>query len=98
MVEDVIFAPSQHGSGVGIAIDGKGRAGPTFTSISVPEKYAIVFRCEHGRFVVQGESERCQHLWQHLKGGETVQVTYREIYLVGANTRELIGFDFIDAR
>lgn len=97
-IEDVVFAPSQHGSSSGIAIDGKGRAGPTFSSVSIPEKYAIVFRCSHGKFVVQGEGSKYRSLWGRLHRGQCVDVTYREEYIVRENGRVLTGYDFLDAR
>lgn len=96
-VDDVVFAPSQHGSSSGIAIDGNGRAGPTFSSVSIPEKYAIVFRCQHGKFVVQGEGEKYRLLWERLHRGQCVDVTYREEYVVREDGRVLTGYDFLDA-
>lgn len=105
VVEDVVFSPSSHGSGVGPSIDmtGKGGIGIAVTSVSVPEKYAVVFRCQHGKFIVQGTSRKHQELWKRLVRDQEVTVYYHEIYHVTYDgdeviSRELVDYDFIDAR
>jgi hypothetical protein len=78
VVEAVLFQPSQHGSGTGYAFTGNG--GPTITSVDIPEKRTIVFRCEHGRFALESDRhELVDTLWQKLDMGDHVQIAYRSI-------------------
>lgn len=103
VVEDVIFTPSLHGSGVGPTFTGEGDVGITFTSVNIPEKYAVVFRCQHGKFVIQGTGEKYKKLWEHLVRNQEVTVHYKEIYRVTYDgdevlSRELIDYDFLDAK
>jgi len=83
-VEQTIFTPSSHGTGVGPSFH-NGEIGLAITSIDVPEIYAVVFHCQHGKFVIQGGSE--------------VTISYREVYMVDlkAKTKRLIKYDFMDA-
>lgn len=99
VVEDLVFAPSQHGSGSGFALDGKGRVGPAFTSIDIPQKYAVVFHCQHGKFVIQGEGERYQKLWSSFSRGDAATIRHREQYRLNHKdgTRTLVRYDFIGA-
>lgn len=98
-VDDTILAPSQHGSASGIAIDGKGRVGPTFSSVDIAEKYAVVFRCQHGKFIIEGTDDRHKDLWQRMKRGEQVIVRYREQYRVEKDgSKTLTKYDFLDAQ
>lgn len=88
-----IYTPSKHESnltynltgggmgGVGIGIDGNIGigigSGLMITSSTIPEKYAIVFQCKHGEFIVEGR-EIYQQL--SLMTGKEVTVYYKEIY------------------
>lgn len=110
-VVDLVFTPSRHGSGSGVgpSINMEGHLGISFVSVrvDVPEAFAIVFRCEHGKFIVQSnkhwEPQKVKQLWEELKDGQKVVVTYREIYenTYDANNKllesHLIKYDFIDA-
>ncbi|MBI2451807.1 hypothetical protein HYV50_01875 [Candidatus Pacearchaeota archaeon] len=112
-VVDIVYTPSRHGSGSGFGptIDSGGNIGISFSDVSVdiPEKYAVVFKCQHGKFVVQGTNQYYRDLWERFTEGQEVDVTYREVF---RNTyqdidkdgkkdlikRELIDYDFIDAQ
>jgi hypothetical protein len=96
-VEDVIFAPSQHGSGVSPGMTSSGKLTMSITTVDIPEKYAIVFQCPHGKFVIEGSGERYKTLWSRLSKGQRVVVLYREEYLVTEHERSLRKLDFIDA-
>ncbi|MFA6466953.1 MAG: hypothetical protein WCV71_03770 [Patescibacteria group bacterium] len=103
VVDEVIFSPSSHGSSVGPTMSGDGGIGIAVTSVSIPEKYAVVFRCQHGKFVVQGTSQKYKELWERLIRGQAVTVYYKETYRVVYEgeellSRELIGYDFLTAR
>jgi hypothetical protein len=98
VVEDVIFQPSRHGSGVGVGMSMRGNMVVTSDSVTFPKKYAIVFRCQHGKFIVQGTRKEHKALWQKLKRGQEVMVSYREVYLVKDGVRSLVDYDFIDAK
>jgi hypothetical protein len=87
-VEDVVFTPSRHGDGsgfgIGPTIDFDGNLGIAFSSssvdVNIPEKYAVVFECQHGKFIVQGTGAKHKELWSRLHEGELVDVSYREVY------------------
>jgi hypothetical protein len=93
VVEDVIFIPSRHGSSSGVGYDLTGEGGLSITSgsVSIPEKYAVVFKCKHGKFIVQAEGYDAgtsndsleisvRDLWKKISKGDTVDVLYRELY------------------
>jgi hypothetical protein len=100
-VEDTIFQPSQHGSGTAYDLTGKG--GLSVTSVDIPEKYALIFKCQHGKFVIQGTGERYKALWKRLSKGQKVDVSYQEVYRVYKSDdgkqpgRVLEKYDFLDA-
>ena len=104
-VVDVIFQPSNHGSGVGPTFDltGNGGLGIAITSVDIPEKYAVVFECQHGKFIIQGDQQKAKELWQRLKRDQQVTVRYKEVYETTyedgrALERHLTKYDFVDAR
>lgn len=99
VVRDVIYAPSQHGSGTGVGMTMKGSLVVTSESISIPAKYAIVFECKHGKFIVEGSKEKHKALWKRLKVGQEVTVTYHEVWRIYEDDgrRELVKMDFVDA-
>lgn len=78
--------------------------GMQVSAVEVPEKFAVVFDCEHGQFIVQRKE-----LYDKLKGvvGKRVVVSYKENYRVTYDkddtgkkvetSRVLIGYDFINA-
>lgn len=93
VVADVVYTPSRHGSGAGTGFDTNGDIQFTSTTISLPEKYAVVFKCKHGKFIVTGKE-----LWSRLVEGDSVTVLYREEYKVTKDheSKELVGYDFLN--
>lgn len=89
------YMPSNHGSGVGYAFTGRG-GGPTFTSVDIPEKWAVVFRCQHGSFVVDGP--KAKELFGRFKQGDAVEIQYRVIYETVQGQDVPVDMDFIDAK
>lgn len=81
------------------------------TSTTIPERYGVVFQCQHGTFIVEGEKEKHKILYQKLYNNvhDTVDVLYKEVYTVTYDdknkdgvdevvSRVLTDFDFIDAQ
>jgi hypothetical protein len=105
-VVQTVYEPSRHSTDVSptfhLDSDGDPHVGFAVTSISVPETYAVVFQCQHGKFIVEGEDQRHKELWQKLSEGQKVDVTYQEEYRVvydGTNvvSRDLFKYHFMDA-
>jgi hypothetical protein len=96
-VLDVIYQPSQHGGGMGVGMSMSGNMVVTSNSVDIPAKYAVVFECQHGKFIIEGTGEKHKALWQRLKAGQRVTVTYREQWRVDDKTRTLVKYDFLDA-
>ncbi len=114
-VSDVVYIPSRHGSGSGIGptfdMTGDGGIGVAVTNVDVhiPEKYAVVFKCQHGKFIVEGTDKPHKSLWEKLSEGQEVDVSYREVYKSVYDdvdgdgekdlvSRALIKYDFLDAK
>ncbi|MEK9173064.1 MAG: hypothetical protein AAB594_00640 [Patescibacteria group bacterium] len=110
VVVERVFAPPQHslkivnpdfdfGFEPGITIGD----GIRIKSSEVPAKHATVFRCEHGKFIIERKS-----IYDRFDEGDTVVVTYQEIYRSVYNDKDgdgekeqissvIIGYDFLDA-
>jgi hypothetical protein len=116
-VSDAVYTPSKHETEIGVTafdgglmgVDYGGNAGiqigggMQISSVTVPEKFAVVFKCAHGKFIVQKAS-----VYDQLKSaiGKTVKVAYREVYRVTYDdvdgttkviARELADYDFLSA-
>ena len=72
---------------------------------TIPEKYGIVFQCQHGTFTIEGSEQKHKILYDKLRGNinDTVDVLYKEIYQVTTKDdkeveRKLVDLDFIDAQ
>lgn len=96
-VYDTCFVPKGHGSdvAVGYSTAGKGEVIITPIDVNIPERYAVVFKCQHGKFVIDGE--RGEACYKKLENGDHVTVTYCEKFEVTKNTTNCIGLHFIDA-
>lgn len=66
-----------------------------FTSTSIPARYAVVFRCEHGKFIIDGSNG--ESLYKRFSAGDHVTVRYREVFEVDADKRVLVDLDFLGA-
>lgn len=105
VVTEVVYSPSRHGSGVGPTLDltGSGGIGIAITSVDIPEKFAVVFQCQHGKFIVERKE-----LWERLKEGQKVTIAYKELYVSVYDdknkdgqkelvSKKLVKLDFLDA-
>ena len=119
VVMDAVYTPSKHETHVGLTAFKSGSIGMDFngdlgvrvgsglqiSGSTIPEKFAVVFKCQHGSFIVERE-ELYKSLKNHI--GDTVVVDYREVYKVKyekdeegkekVDSRLLIDLDFLDAR
>jgi len=72
-VLSMIYTPSYHGSGTGIGPTlnmSSGGMGIAITSVTihVAEKYAILFQCQHGKFVIECDNDEGRmRIWNELK-------------------------------
>lgn len=110
-VVDVVYTPSRHGSNTELVptfdFEGNVNFALTTVTVSIPEKYAVVFRCQHGKFIVEGTDQQHKKLWSRFTGGEKVDVSYKEVYRKTYHVvdkertlikpPELIDYDFLDA-
>ena len=87
-VVDLVHTPSRHDSSVMIiqVATANGNGGVTINNMvvpivnDVPEKYGLVFRCPHGKFITESTGEPHKSLYNNLTTGQKVNVTYHEIY------------------
>ena len=74
-VSETVYTPSTHGNGssTGLTMDGK----MVFSSVSVrtEAKYATVFQCIHGKFIVEDST-----IWAHMTRGDEGVCLYVEEY------------------
>lgn len=73
----------------------------TSNTVTVTDQFAVVFECQHGKFLIEdlGRESRAGKLWKKLKQGDKVKILYKEVYYVvpAEGTKELRRFEFIDA-
>jgi len=72
----------------------------TSNTVTVQDQFAVVFQCQHGKFLIEslGKQSTAHKLWEKLKEGDAVSIRYREIYRVFPDgERRLLKYDFIDA-
>jgi len=109
-VVDNLHSDGYHKSKLSMGMTMKGKLTFTPTSITVPETWGVVFRCEHeNKFVISGSIQRHKDLWSKLDPQTEVTIDYKEIYRTTYKdvdndgevddvfSRELIDYDFIDA-
>src|SRR3989344_176073 len=116
-IVEAVYTPSRHDSQVGLTaiktgpmgIDYGGNfgirvgGGLQISSVTVPKKFAVVFKCQHGQFIIS-RKEVYEKFKDHKD--KTVDVAYREVYRTTYDTkdgqkqvvaRELVDYDFLDA-
>lgn len=98
VVEDVIYTPAFHGQISGSGFSSSGDVSFSSGSVKAPPSYSIIFRCEHGRFVIDGSSTRNAKIFALAKPGQKMQIEYRELLKKDKGGNVVIGYDFIDAR
>lgn len=76
-------------------------ASRTTNTTKVEDQFAVVFECQHGKFLIEdlGRDSRAGSLWKKLKQGDKVKIQYKEVYYVvpADGTKKLHRFEFIDA-
>jgi hypothetical protein len=104
-VEDLVFTPKNHGDDLSPGMTMSGKLTVSFTSIDIPEKYAVVFKChDHGvKFVIQDNQEKAKEMWNRLKRDQEVTIYYKNVYEVtyqndSVTERKLIDLEFVDAK
>jgi len=86
VVTEVVYTPATHGSGVGMSTGGNA----VFTSVSTEPVYAVVFQCDHGKFIVKRRD-----VWEQCVVGDTLVCHYREQFWVTETERKLVDYDFL---
>ncbi|MBI3956597.1 MAG: hypothetical protein HY340_01270 [Candidatus Kerfeldbacteria bacterium] len=118
IIANAVHTPSDHRVGLGmtafdlddnIGFDMSGNMGLKLggglqvSSSTVPEKFAVVFRCPHGEFIIE-RREIYERL--HNCTGHTADISYREVYRTTKERRDgewtvsdrvLVDFDFLNA-
>ena len=100
-----LYSKKHNDSSTGFGMTTGGDLAVTSTSITIPERWGVVFRCEHkNKFPIMGKDEKYKKLWEKLDEGDSVKISYKEIYKVRYNrkteqiiNKELIDYDFVDA-
>ena len=75
VVDDVVYTPATHGGGSSTGFTLNGDISFSSISINTTAKYAVVFRCVHGKFIVEDST-----IWAHSKERDTGVCIYREMY------------------
>lgn len=117
VVIETVYTPSRHDTNLGMTAIKAGAIGMDFSgdvgiriggglqisSSEVPEKFAVVFKCKHGKFIVDHKE-----VYEKLKGKEDkiVDVSYTEVYQTTYDKKDgkeyvidriLIKYHFLDA-
>jgi hypothetical protein len=97
-VIETCYIPKGHGSDVAVGYNFGKNGGTTITpiNIDIPERYAVVFKCKHGKFAIDGE--RGMALYNKLEKGDKVVITYCETFWATGTETNITGLHFIDAR
>lgn len=117
VIVEAVYTPSRHDSQVGLTAIKTGPMGVDYggnfgirvggglqiSSVTVPEKFAVVFKCQHGQFIITRKE-----IYEKFKDykGKMVDVAYREVYRTTYDTKDgkkqvveraLVDYDFLDA-
>ncbi len=102
-IYETAYVPAGHGSDIAVGYNTGDQGGLSITPISVdiPERYAVVFKCQHGKFVIDGN--KGEALYKRFEKGDRCTITYREIIRIGMKdyeevSRTVYDLDFIDAK
>lgn len=96
-VYDTCFVPKGHGHDVAVGYNAGKRGGVTITpvNINIPARFAVVFKCQHGKFVIDGP--RGERLYKKLSKGDRVVIRYCEVLEVKDGITTPVELHFIDA-
>lgn len=74
---------------------GSGNIPHTSKVIDSANKYSVVFKCQHGKFLIEdeGKGTRAEKLWKKLEKGNKVRIWYHEVMEDGKVDR----YEFVDA-
>jgi hypothetical protein len=74
---------------------GSGNIPHTSKVIESENKYSVVFKCQHGKFVIEdeGKGTRAERLWKKLEKGSKVRIRYCEVMKNG----KVDKYEFVDA-
>ncbi len=90
---ETVYTPATHGESFGPTISLSGKIGFASVDVDTQESFAVVFKCQHGKFIVKRKD-----IWEKLKSGDNVTVKYREVYRVVEGSKPVLtDYDFIDA-
>lgn len=93
VVDDVVATPRTHGDSVGMSMKGTLVVG----GVDTAARYAVVFVCQHERFMVQGgEDSKAFAFWSKAKKGSKVKLTYTERYKIDDGKRIPAGFHLLN--
>jgi hypothetical protein len=97
-IYDTCFVPAGHGeTSGGVGINTKGHWAYNFPQgVEIPAAYAVVFKCQHGKFVIDGE--RGEAIYKSFSKGDLVTVIYQEKLLVHDDgKKEVLGLHLLRA-
>lgn len=96
-IYETCFTPAGHGqTSGGMGMTYKGKMTYRFPqSINIPAVYAVVFKCQHGKFVIDGK--RGESLYSRFSKGDKVTVVYCDKIDVKDGVEQAVGMHFIDA-
>ena len=97
-VYDTCYIPKGHGSDVAVGntfADGKVGISVTPIDVTIPARHAVVFQCQHGKFVVDGQ--RGAELYSCLDRGDKVMITYCEVFEVAKGKTNAVNLRFLGA-
>ena len=86
-VLDLVYSPSSTGTASGFTSNGDFHV----STVQTNARYAVIFKCPHGKFVIEGDDDKHKQLWQQFSKGDNVRVEYAEL-LYSDGTRK--GFRF----
>lgn len=97
VVDGLIYSPPHHSRDIDIGLTSGGNLSFTPTSVSIPERHGVVFKCQHGKFYIESKS-----LWESLSQGDRVVIDYQELFKVEYKdgkeiSRELYDLHFLGA-
>lgn len=94
-VFETAFVPRGHGTGAGIGISTSGNVSVVSSNIDIPERYAVVFKCQHGKFVIDGQ--RGEDLYKRFQRGDKVLVRYCEVIETHDGEARAVDLHFLGA-
>lgn len=94
-VLDTYYVPSGHGDGTGAGFTSSGKTVFTITSIDIPARYAVGFKCQHGQFVVEGN--KGEQFYKTLSKGDNVQIDYCNEFNVTETSTNFVKLHFLNA-